>query len=50
MPTPREIALAENNRTAFEVEPKDEDQNPQAKEPDYRANPSNPPDGKPPVK
>ena len=50
MPSPRDVALAANDKSKFGAEPNDAEKNPPAKEPDYRVNPQNPPDGKPPVK
>lgn len=53
MPSPREIALTQNKPPVgnqFAEEPNDEALNPAPKEPEYRADPQNPPDGKPPVK
>jgi hypothetical protein len=48
MPSPREIAIEKNEPRpgeGFESEPNDESLNPQPKEKDWRANPSNPNDG-----
>lgn len=50
MPSPRDVALSENDKSKFGPEPSEVDTNVPPKEPDYRANPKNPPDGKPPVK
>jgi hypothetical protein len=48
MPSPREIALKVNDRADFK--PVEDPNEPPAKEPDYRANPVNPPEAKPEVK
>lgn len=50
MPSPREVALSTTDKSKLGDEPSDAEKNPPPKEQDYRANPKNPPDGKPPVK
>lgn len=51
MPSPREIALAQNNKGSFEPEPNDDEQNPKTREPDYNGNPAAaPPEEKVPFK
>lgn len=51
MPSPREIALAVNDRSKFDAEPVDAEKNPTPKEPDYTGSPAlSPPDEKNPAK
>lgn len=52
MPSPREIAEAENDRSKFEPEPpaQPEGTGADAREQDYRANPVNPPAGQVPAR
>ena len=38
MPDPRTIGLEQNSKSQFDVEPDDDEINPKAQEPDYRAN------------
>ena len=51
MPSPREIALTQNNKGSFDPEPNDDEQNPKTKEPDYGGRPeAAPPEEKAPFK
>lgn len=48
MPSPREIALKVNRPDGFREDAVPAEA-PEPREPDYRANPKNPPDGPPPA-